>query len=350
MGHYINISHRDWIFVFIFGVVFGGFLGAFVTLLSGLTQSMVVGFTLGVIFGVCIFVYSFILINASNRYILKILPVKLWTGVSLFISFLAGALGSISAYILIRQFDLIKPISIQIAVIGSILIGFLTAVIGYLLYTIVSFRKKEMDLEKSVIESRLKALEYQINPHYLFNSLNVIAELIYIDKDKAEEAIIKLSRFLRDIIEEDSLITICKELDIVKNFLFIQTIRFPDIKVNYNIDSSVLGYYIPKLTIQLLVENAIKHGIKSKGNIWIDTQKDGNYILIKVADDGRFFKDIKEGVGLKNLKTRISLLTDGDIMWKRENDKTIFIVKVKADEKSLNNKGRKSVLPSEGYI
>lgn len=338
MGYYINISSRDWLFVFIFGIVFGGFLGAFISLISGLTDSIINGFIIGAVFGTSIFIYSFILINGSNNYLLSYFPQKMWTPVSLFVSFVAGSLGSITAYVVIIKSGLIKsPQPVDVAISGSLLIGFLTAVIGYLLYTIVVFRKKEMDLEKSVIESRLKALEYQINPHYLFNSLNVIAELIYIDPDKAEEAIIKLSRFLRDVIDESSLIPIEKEIEIVENFLFIQTVRFPNINVHYNIDETSLSYKIPKLTIQILVENAIKHGIRSKGNIWIEIYREDNSIIIKVVDDGKNFKGINEGVGLRNLKTRLAMLVGADLSWTRDEDKTVFTVRIPTDEKGANN-------------
>lgn len=340
MGYYINISSRDWLFVFIFGVVFGGFLGAFISLISGLTDSILNGFILGVIFGSFIFLYSFLFINGSNNYLLKLFPQKFWTPVSLSVSFVAGSLGSITAYLVILKSELIEdPLPLKIALTGSVFIGFLTAVIGYLLYTIVSYRKKEMDLEKSVIESRLKALEYQINPHYLFNSLNVIAELIHIDPAKAEEAIIKLSKFLRDVIDESSLIPIEKELEIVKNFLFIQTVRFPNINIHYNIDETVLDYKIPKLTIQILVENAIKHGVRSRGNIWVEVFKQNGYIIIKVTDDGKMFKEIKEGVGLRNLRTRLHMLTGADLSWSREEDKTVFTVRTSTDEKGVDNTG-----------
>ncbi|MCX7738509.1 MAG: histidine kinase [Hydrogenothermaceae bacterium] len=338
MGYYINISNRDWAFVFIFGLVFGGFLGAFISLISGLADSILKGFITGTVFGLCIFLFSFLLINSSNKYLLKSFPQRFWTPLSLIVSFLSGSLGAITAYSIVRPLKLIGDmIPMDVALLGSCLIGLLTAVIGYLLYTIVVFRKKEMDLEKSVIESRLKALEYQINPHYLFNSLNVIAELVYVDRDMAEEAIIKLSKFLREVIEEDSLVSLERELDIVNNYLFIQTVRFPDIKVHCNIDTSLLKQTIPKLTLQILVENAIKHGVKSKGNIWIDVFQEKDYLIINVSDDGKDFKGVKEGVGLRNLKTRLSLLYEGDIMWGRKEGITVFTVRIKKSEKYTDN-------------
>ncbi|MEZ0323597.1 MAG: histidine kinase [Hydrogenothermaceae bacterium] len=328
MNYYISISSRDWFLVFSFGLAFGGFLGVFVSLLLGLENSLIDGFLTGVIFGFFIFIFSYLFINLSNRYLLKVLPQKLWTPFSLFVSFLAGTFGSIVSYEVVRYLNLVTINISHISILlGTSIIGFLTSLIGYLLYMVVSLRKKELDLEKSIIETKLKALEYQINPHYLFNSLNVIAELIHIDKNKAEEALIKLSKFLRDIIEEDSWITVEKELNIVKNFLFIQTMRFPGISIHMDIDNETLHYLLPKLSIQILVENAIKHGVKSKGNIWISLRKDKDFLIIEVIDDGKEFKGIEEGVGLKNLKNRLSIF-GGNLSYFRDNKKTVFIIKL----------------------
>ncbi|MCX7760294.1 MAG: histidine kinase [Hydrogenothermaceae bacterium] len=328
MSYYINISNKDWFLVFSFGLVFGGFLGVFISLLSGLTSSLIDGFLTGVLFGFFIFTFSYLLINFSNSYLLKILPEKIWIPFSLFVSFIAGIIGSLLSYTVIKYLNLIDlNLSYSTVITGSLIVGSLTALIGYLLYKIVSLRKKESDLEKSIIETKLKALEYQINPHYLFNSLNVIAELIHIDKEKAEEALIKLSKFLRDIIEEDSWITLEKEIEIVKNFLFIQTMRFPGISIHMDIDKKTLHYLVPKLSLQILVENAIKHGVKSKGNIWINVRKSNNSLVVEVIDDGRDFNGIKEGIGLRNLKNRLSIF-GGNLSYFRDDEKTIFIFNI----------------------
>ena len=168
----------------------------------------------------------------------------------------------------------------------------------------------------------------QINPHFLFNTLNVLAELTHINPELAEKTILTFAKYLRDVIDEESLITVERELSIVKNFVFIQKVRFPEIKIHYNIDPSILEVKIPKLAIQILVENAIKHGIKSKGNIWINGYREDDKVVIEVIDDGEEFKEIKEGTGLQNLKNRLKHLVNGSLTYYRENNKTVFRIEI----------------------
>lgn len=324
MKYFVDISKQDWLIVFIFGTVFGGVLGSFITVLIK-AGNLYSGFITGLIFGICIFFYSYVLINLSNKYVLKHLPENFWEFVSLIFSFLAGFLGSITAFLIVKMFNIINITLSKNTLFYSFLsIGILTALLGYLLYWIVNARKIKSDLEKSLITARLKSLEYQINPHFLFNTLNVLAELIHIDPNLAEKTIITFSKYLRNIIDEESLITIEKELSIVKKFVFIHKIRFPKINVEYNIDSSILDIKIPKLSLQILVENAIKHGIKSQGNIWIKGYKKDGKVILEVIDDGVGFNKIMEGTGLKNLKHRLKFLVKGDLEYFRQDEKTIF--------------------------
>jgi sensor histidine kinase YesM len=326
--YFIDISKQDWLIVFVFGIIFGGVLGSFITVLTG-SGSLYNGFISGVIFGVCIFLFSFFLINISNQYILKYLNERLWEFVSLIFSFLAGFFGSSTAFLITKKLNLIVvDISTELLILSFSMIGILTALLGYLLYWIVNTRKLKSDLEKSLILAKLKSLEYQINPHFLFNTLNVLAELTQIDPDLAEKSILKFSKYLREVIDEESLITVKKELSIVDNFLFIQKIRFPKINVHYNIDQSILDVKIPKLSIQILVENAIKHGIKSEGNIWIKGYREKDKVVIEVIDDGKGFININEGTGLQNLKSRLKYLTNSSLSYFRENNKTVFKIEI----------------------
>jgi len=326
--YFINISFNDWLIVLFFGLTFGGILGAFISVLIGLS-GFFYGFLAGMIFGLSIFIYSFIFINLSNKYILTKIDEKYWEPVSLFFSFLSGFFGSITGYYIIFYLNLIHiNLPKNILYIGFLLVGFLTALIANLLYKIVNLRKIEAELQKSLITSKLKALEYQINPHFLFNTLNTILELIHINPNLAEKAVISLSKYLREIIDEESLISIEKEIEIVKHYIFIQKLRFPNINFYFDIDDSVLNINIPKLSIQILVENAIIHGVKSKGNIWIEAKKSDNKVVIKVIDDGIYFQEIKEGTGLSNLRTRLKLMLNGDLKYYRQDNKTVFIIEI----------------------
>lgn len=328
MKYFVNISLNDWLIVLFFGLTFGGILGAFISGLIGFI-GFFQGFLSGMVFGFSIFVYSFILINLSNKYILPKISERFWEPVSLFFSFLAGLLGSITGYYAVLHLDLIHiSLSKKVLYSGFLLVGLLTALIANLLYKTVNLRKVEAELQKSLIMSKLKALEYQVNPHFLFNTLNTILELIHINPSLAERAVISLSKYLREIINEESLISIEKELEIVKHYIFIQKLRFPNINFHFDVDDSVLSVSIPKLSVQILVENAIIHGVKSKGNVWIEAKRLNNKVVIKVIDDGENFQGIKEGVGLSNLRTRLKLILNGDLRYYREDNKTVFTIEI----------------------
>lgn len=328
MKYFIDISVRDWFVVFIFGTIFGGVLGALISILTEV-EGIINGLAAGVIFGLCIFVYSYIFINLSNRYILKKIKEKYWEIVSLIFSFFSGFLGSLTGYWIVSTISLINiQINKNILILSFIFTGILTAVIANLLYRVVNLRKLEAELEKSLITAKLKALEYQINPHFLFNTLNVIAEIIHIDQQLAEKAVLVLSKYLREIIDEKSLLSVEKELEIVKNYMFIQNLRFPDIKLSIDVEDQLLNIQIPKLSLQVLVENAVIHGLKSKGNVSIKGYKKNGKAVFEVIDNGEDFKGVEEGTGLKNLKARLKLLLDGELRYYRKDNKTIFIIEV----------------------
>jgi two-component system LytT family sensor kinase len=275
MRYFIEINRKDWTIVFVFGLVFGSILGGFISLI--LNIPVIKGMISGAIFGFFIFVFSFTLINLSNKKILPLLSDKYWTFVSLLMAFLAGFLGSLTAFEFIKMLKLIElEFSILFLLYLSVMVGLLTMLIGSLLYMIVNSKKIEEELNRLNIELRLKALEYQINPHFLFNALNTLSELIYIDPKLAEKGMLKLSQFLRMIIDENSIITLQDELKIVKNFIFIEKLRFPAIEFEFNIDKDTLSLQVPKMSIQLLVENAIKHGLRNSGKVIINSYiKDG---------------------------------------------------------------------------
>ncbi len=142
-------------------------------------------------------------------------------------------------------------------------------------------------------ESEIKALQAQISPHFLFNTLNTIVSLIRIDPSKARKLLVSLSHFLRQNLTATthSMILLEQELKHVKAYLSIEETRFVDrLEVLYDIDESALLQSIPPLTLQPLVENSIKHGFKNKESnciLHIIIQKTDNSIYIKVTDNGQ---------------------------------------------------------------
>ncbi len=179
-------------------------------------------------------------------------------------------------------------------------------------------------LKNEAAKAEIRALQAQINPHFLFNALHTISSFVRIDPDKARRVILDLSVYLRHTIEAgDRLVTIEKELNQVKAYVGIEEARFYNkFKVHYDIDEKLIKASIPSLTIQPLVENAIKHGILKDGiggNVYISVKPIKNKIEIVVEDDGvgidnQMIEDIEldnvkpEKVGLYNVYSRIKLL------------------------------------------
>ena len=184
-----------------------------------------------------------------------------------------------------------------------------------------SYNKKNIQNEYS--NAKLLKLQAQINPHFLFNTLNVIG-LLCIDQPKtAREIIVKLSTYIRRNLElDDNLITIQDELEQVKCYLDIQQTRFQEyFDVIYDIDFTIQKK-IPSLTIQPIVENALLHGVLpcgEKKKIYISIQREQDKVKIMVKNDGipinqKIINDLEQGIaqhgriGLNNVNERLILL------------------------------------------
>ncbi len=174
---------------------------------------------------------------------------------------------------------------------------------------------KNLQFEASKNEIELKNLRAQINPHFLFNSLNSIKALIEIDKSEAKEAITKLSNLLRQSItlSKNKLISIKEEMTVVETYINLEKIRFEErIKAEYDIDNSTLNCKIPPLMIQTLVENAIKHGVSKSidgGIIRVSIKKLKESVKILIENTGKLNQQNKStGIGIENTKKRLKIL------------------------------------------
>lgn len=175
--------------------------------------------------------------------------------------------------------------------------------------------KKEYS-ERLLLESRLKSLQRQLNPHFLFNSLNSLVELIHEDINKAEDNLMQLSKFLRQSMKESALNSLNDELDNLKRYVALENVRFSNkIVLNIDIKKEFLEKLVPKFSIQLLVENAIKHGFdKSNKELIIDIYvKQNEDFEIYVKNNGKPVQKHKFGIGLTNLKERLQILCKGRI-------------------------------------
>ena len=170
--------------------------------------------------------------------------------------------------------------------------------------------------------SELKALQSQINPHFLFNVLNTMASLIRTNPEKAREVTIDLSSYLRYNLDNNvKSVELIKELNQIDTYIKIEKVRFGNkLNILYDVDESLYNFQIPSLIIQPLVENSIKHGILKKrdnGCVKIIIKKIGKDIEVIIEDDGigieqtiidNLDKQIKENIGLKNVHQRLKLL------------------------------------------
>jgi two-component system LytT family sensor kinase len=151
--------------------------------------------------------------------------------------------------------------------------------------------RQEAQLKALATQAELKALKAQINPHFLFNTLNTIAELIHADSDKAEETVERLAELFRYVLNgsERGLVPLEEELGFLDDYLEIERVRFGDrLRVTREIAPEVLDLLVPSLVLQPLVENTIRHGLGVDGSIdlGIDIHMDGKQAVLTISDQG----------------------------------------------------------------
>ncbi|WP_109831524.1 sensor histidine kinase [Reichenbachiella versicolor] len=178
-------------------------------------------------------------------------------------------------------------------------------------------RLEKLAATTALKDAELIALKAQINPHFLFNSLNNIKALILEDGDKARNMLTNLSDLLRYSIEfnKQSQVTISEEIEIVKNYLELESIQYDErLKYEVNMNQGSEDCMIPPMVIQTLTENAIKHGIaqsKTSGVISIETDLNHQNLTLRVKNSGRLSPDNENstGTGIKNALERIKILS-----------------------------------------
>jgi two-component system LytT family sensor kinase len=182
-------------------------------------------------------------------------------------------------------------------------------------------QSRETLLLQQVTEAELRALRAQINPHFLFNSLNTIADLIVRDPPRAEAMTLRLAGVFRHVLAHSSrpLTSVREEIEFLRTYLYIEEARFGDrLHVEIDMAPEVAGESIPSLILQPLVENALKHGLGPKpgpGHLWISAAADGDRLRLRVEDDGmgpnpRTTGTESQGLGLSNIAERLKTLYD----------------------------------------
>ena len=196
--------------------------------------------------------------------------------------------------------------------------------IWLLAYHLYGYHKRELQISKlnsqliaTAKQAQLDNLRAQLNPHFLFNCMNSIKSLVVETPSSARRSIDLLSDLLRSSLDQKDheLITIKDELQLVQDYFELEKIRYEDrLAYSIDVDPTLETYKIPKLSIQLLAENGIKHGIDNYidgGTITISISMINDDIQITVTNPGRMMPKQGNGIGLKNLKERLHIQFDG---------------------------------------
>lgn len=181
-----------------------------------------------------------------------------------------------------------------------------------------SMERKSTRLAEAAREAELRSLRYQVNPHFLFNTLNSLSALVMRNNpEDAEKMILNLSKFYRTSLAEETLedVTLAQEVELQNLYLDIEAVRFPDrLRTQIDIPDELLDAQVPGLILQPLVENAIKHSVSQSlrpVTITIRARASGNKIILSVADDGDPRTTGSEpvqtsaGIGINNVRHRL---------------------------------------------
>ena len=217
----------------------------------------------------------------------------------------------------------------------------ITFVICFILYSrgfLISWKESAIRAEKfqkESIKAQYDSLKSQVNPHFLFNSLNALTNLVYEDRDKAAKFIKQLSEVYRYVLDTRQLevVSLEAELKFLRAYLYLQEIRFDkNLKVEINLTNE--NYKVAPLALQLLIENAIKHNIVSKDEpLTIKVYEENGFIAVENNLQKKSSVDESvSGIGLENIQQRYSFLTDKKVSIAEGEGK--FVVKLPVLEMS----------------
>ena len=207
---------------------------------------------------------------------------------------------------------------------GAIYAASVTAIgIELKIFNSVRIQIKLEEQERLLLHARMEALQNQINPHFLFNTLNSISSLVRFDPEKARDVISKLATILRRLLNSaDSFVPLREEVEFIDNYLDIEVVRFgPEkLRVVKELDPASLDVMVPSMLLQPLVENSIKHGLSSMvegGSIYLRSRLADSGLVIEVEDDGVGMAATQPvqststrgaGIGMANISERLQVL------------------------------------------
>jgi signal transduction histidine kinase len=177
---------------------------------------------------------------------------------------------------------------------------------------------RAVELEARLQQAQLEALRSQLNPHFLFNALHSMAELVHTDARLAEQLIVRLGELLRQVLQSSARqqVPLAEELEFIRGYVEIEQMRLGErLSVSWDIEPGALDALVPSLILQPLVENAIQHGIAAAsgpGTLSIAAYRDGSSLQLQVRDNGpglaRNSADRRQGIGLANTRARLHSL------------------------------------------
>jgi len=184
----------------------------------------------------------------------------------------------------------------------------------------IELKLKEQN--RLLLEARLDALQRQINPHFLFNTLNSIAALVRMKPELAREMTVKLANILRAMLRDhDTYVPLSEELNFTDDYLAIEVVRFgtEKLRVKKEIDPATLDLMVPSILLQPLIENSIKHGLEPRidgGTVTVRSRIQGERVVIEIEDDGvgignrptQALRRSGAGIGMKNVRERLEVL------------------------------------------
>jgi two-component system LytT family sensor kinase len=191
------------------------------------------------------------------------------------------------------------------------------------IFNSVRIQIKLEEQERLLLHARMEALQNQINPHFLFNTLNSISSLVRLDPDTARNVIFKLATILRRLLNSsDAFAPLREEFEFIDNYLDIEVVRFgrDKLRVVKDLDPASLDVMVPSMLLQPLVENSIKHGLSSKvegGSIYLRSRLSDSKLVIEVEDDGVGMDAVPVagaatwpgmGIGMANISERLKVL------------------------------------------
>ena len=289
-------------------------------------------------------VLGFMLIIAAStkNFIKRKIPWKKIFIIHITLSILIGVIIRIisDVYVLLihdmSDYDIWTSINRFVYVIDlNFLIYFAMISIIYSYYYMKELRQTEIQkahLQTRLVDMRMKMLTAQLQPHFLFNTLNCISSLIEFDGKKAQNTLVDLSQFLRDILHnsDSNMIRLGKELEILDHYLNILKVRFSeDLIIKKEIDAGLLEEKVPALLIQPIIENCIMHGYSYEHTDLVVTLKvfrEGSFINIIVENDGVPLKMSNEphlsGTGLSNIDERLRNMYKSNYVFQIRNRKS----------------------------